>query len=471
MLPEVEVEAFVAVIVVAVVEALGEAIEVTAAAAAIVVVIVVGGEGEAEAAAAAVVEGPVQPFKCSGMESSSIVLLSRHKCVPRLRTLSSYSDPNNPLTGPDMRVMQIEDAFMKSASGLGPMASLKLIADFPLRPGYGTQGKKIVVYANYLNLQTAPNLSFTRYNVTVAPEAAGKKLKRIFQLLLEMPEFSGLATEYKSLLIARQPLKIPDPYTVSIQYRAEGQDEPLERATTYQVRVVTPTTLAVSDLVNHLSSTNAGSNFGQKDEVIQGLNALLGNHPQSQVGIVSIGQNRHFSIDRNPTNQHNIRVLGGGLESLRGFYQSARPATGGILLNVNVTHGVFLEPIRLDLMYPKLGTGNKSTLQKKLKRVRVEVTHLQHKKSKTTNQNIPMVKTIFGLAHDQDGRGDAHPPQIRAFGAGPKDVKFWLADLSPPPAGGKSAAKGKTPKKPSGSALPTNAYISVFDYFRNSRLS
>jgi len=367
--------------------------------------------------------------------------------------------------------MQIEDGFMKSASGLGAMAGLKLAADFPQRPGHGTQGKKIVVYANYFRLQTAPNLSFTRYNVTVTPEATGKKLKRIFELLLEMPEFAGVASEYKSLLIARQPLNIPDPYVASIRYRSEGQEEPLERAITYQVRVLTPTTLALSDLVNHLSSTNASSTFSQKDEVIQGLNTLMGSQPQAKDGIVSIGQNRYFSVDRSPGNRHNIQILGGGLESLRGYYQSARLATGGILLNVNVTHGVFLEPLRLDVMYPRLGTGNKFTLQKKLKRVRVEVTHLQPKKSKTTKQNIPNVKTIFGLAQEQDGAKDDHPPMIKSFGAGPKDVKFWLADLSPPTPGGKSTDKGKTPKKGTGPALKSNAYISVFDYFRQSKLS
>ena len=46
---------------------------------------------------------------------------------------------------------------------------------------------------------------------------------------------------------------------------------------------------------------------------------------------------------------------------------------GGTLLSLNVTHSVFLESIRLNDIYSKLGTGNKSTLQKKLKRVRVEV--------------------------------------------------------------------------------------------------
>ena len=364
----------------------------------------------------------------------------------------------------------MEDAYMQSTSGIGALGNLSMTAQFPPRPGYGTQGKKIAVFANYFRVQTAPNLNLTRYNVEVSPEATGKKLKRVFQLLLELPEFTGVGTEWKSIVVARQPLNIPDGYTVEIKYRAEGQDEPLERATTYKVRVVTPTTLAVSDLANYLSATSTGPGFAQKAEVIQALNALFGNHPQSHDGVTSIGQNRHFSLDRSERNGRNIQILGGGLESLRGFFQSVRPATGGILLNVNVTHGVFFEPLRLDSLYPKLGTGNKVTLQKKLKKVRVDVIHLPAKKSKN-GQNVPRVKMIFGLADRDDGRSEEHPPQVASFGAGPKEVKFWLSEVPPAAAtaGAKPAGKGKSPKKDSGSQLTANTYITVFDYFRKSK--
>jgi eukaryotic translation initiation factor 2C len=247
---------------------------------------------------------------------------------------------------------------------------------------------------------------------------------------------------------------------------AEGQDEPLDRAPTYTVRVITPLSFSVSGLVSYLSAVNPEPNNLQKAEIVQVLNAVFGHHPQSKDGVVSIGQNRHFSLDRSQANAHNIRELTGGLEALRGYFQSVRPATGGLLLNVNVTHGVFLEPIRLDLIFPKLGSGNRLTLQKKMKLVRVRVTHIPAKKSKT-NQDIPRVKTVFGLAHPQDGRGDAHPPQITAFGAGPKGVKFWISDEGL--AGGKKdLVKGQKVPKGSGSGMPNNAYISVFDYFRRS---
>jgi hypothetical protein len=365
--------------------------------------------------------------------------------------------------------MNIENAYMKNSTGVGAIGNLAVTGQFPPRPGYGTMGQKITVYANYFRVQVAPELSLTRYNVEVNPEAKGRKLSRVIQLLLELPEFNGVATDAKSMIISREPLPIQDGHIVEIVYRGDGEDEPLPNAVTYKVRVITPLSLSVADLVSYLSATGTGAMFPHKLEVIQVLNVLFGHYPQIHDGTSSVAGNRHFSLDRSPQNDHNIKVLGGGLESLRGFFQSASAATGGILLNVNVTHGVFLEPRRLDLLFSAMGTGNRLTLQKKLKLVRVNVIHLPVKKSKS-NKEVRRVKTIFGLAHPQDGQGDAHPPRVNGFGAGPKDVQFWISGDGP-------SGKDKPPKKPveapkktTGPGLPANTYISVFDYFRRSEL-
>jgi len=379
-------------------------------------------------------------------------------------------DPNSPMAPADLALIAIEDKFITSGKGLaGALAKTSVNQQMPSRPGYGTQGKKVLVYANYFKVVVPKELTLTRYNVEVTPEVKGKKLSRVIQLLIELPEFVGVASEWKSMIISKKTLNIPNDYSVEIPYLAEGHDEVQARAVTYTVRVVTPLTFSVSDLVNHLSSGDASSSFGPKAETIQVLNAVFGHHPQSHDRAVSTGQNRHFSLDRSQANRHNVHVLGGGLESLRGFYQSVRTASAGILLNVNVTHGVFLEPETLDRLYPKLGTANRVTLQKKLKLIRVSVTHLPVKKNKKTGKDVPRIKTIFGLAHQQDGRSEDHPPQVSAFGAGPKDVKFWLSDAPPPAAGdAKPAAKGKAKPgpKPTGPSLPGNTYISVFDYFK-----
>jgi eukaryotic translation initiation factor 2C len=382
-------------------------------------------------------------------------------------------DPNAPLAPPDAQATRIEDAYMSSA--VGALSSLSLgTGAMPPRPGHGTMGKKINVYANYFRINVPKDLSLTRYNVEVMPEVTGKKLGRIFQLLLELPDFQGMATEWRSMIISTKPLKISTPYEFQIPYRAEGQDEPLERAITYSVRVITPLTFSVSNLVNFLASPTPGPGYAQKAEIIQVMNAVFGNHANANPNVCSIGQNRHFSIDHSERNRHNVKELGGGLEALRGYFQSVRPATGGLLLNVNVTHGVFLQPEPLSSLFPRLGTGNKTTLQKKMKLVRVRVTHLPAKKSKT-GLEIARVKTIFGLARPGEGRGEDHPPQVPVPGAGPKEVKFWLNADQPPAAAGAAApagkAKGQKKVTAGPSKLPTGTYISVFDYFKSSELS
>ena len=58
--------------------------------------------------------------------------------------------------------------------------------------------------------------------------------------------------------------------------------------------------------------------------------------------------------------------------------------------------------------------------------------HLAEKKNKA-GEPIPRVKTIYGLAGKEDGHGLDHPPLVRSFGAGPKDVEFFLNDSTREP--------------------------------------
>jgi hypothetical protein len=361
--------------------------------------------------------------------------------------------------------MNIENTFMKNSTGIGSLGNLALASQFPQRPGHGTQGKRITVYANYFKLMVQSNLSLTRYNVEVNPLPPGRKLRRVLQLLFERPEFAGVATDFKTLIISPRPLDIPNGFQTTIIYRAEGEDDPSPNATTFAVRVVAPSSIPVSELLKYLSATNPSPAFPGKDELLSALNALLAFYPVAHDDISNVGP-KHFSVVGDRPSSHNIRDIGGGIEALRGYFQSVRPATGG-LLNVNVTHGIFLRPEPLDKLFPLLGTGSKQTLQKKLRLVRVRVTHIAPKKSKQTGQEFPRIKTILALAQKEDGRKEPHPPQVSSNGAGPKNVKFWLGDDSSKVADNKG--KGKDKPKSSGPALATNTYISVYDYFKISK--
>ncbi|KAG9231095.1 QDE2 protein [Amylocarpus encephaloides] len=359
---------------------------------------------------------------------------------------------------------------MAKSKGIGSLATTTLGNTFPARPGFGTQGKQIVVYANYFKVNVPANLAVTRYNIEVSPEAKGGKLARVFQLLFALPEFAGdIVSDMSSMVISRVPLNIPDGFVTEITYLGEGQEEPLPGAQVYNIKVITPLAVVISDFQAYLCAVNPGPSFDLRNEYLQVLNILFSHYPRIQEGTITTGKNRHFSNDRSPENANNIRILGGTLESLRGFYSSIRPATGGLILNVNVSHNVFLQPDRLSVIISQLGASNKANILKKLKLVKVNLLHLPPKVNKKTKEEIRRVKTIFNLAHPEDGRKEDHRPDIKVFGAGPKDVKFWIS--SPPQATGaeapaKGKGKGKGKGKTPGPALPDNTYISVFDYFK-----
>ncbi|CCD51625.1 similar to RNA interference and gene silencing protein (Qde2) [Botrytis cinerea T4] len=381
--------------------------------------------------------------------------------------VSIFKDPNYPAEAPDARVAKMEDEYHKSSSGINALDKMSLNQKFPSRPGYGDNGRKVQLYANYFALNTSPSFALGRYPVTISPSMDDKKKKReqLFRLILELPEFANipLTTDYASMIITPNKLPFKEERVFSIPWRNEGEDDPHENAQIYKVRIGSPTSYTIPDLVQSLGNRSAATvSEVQREEAIQAMNTVMGFFAKSEKGTVSIANNRHFSTAQRG-NEHNFTTLNYGLEAIRGFYQSVRPATGRLLLNVNVTHSVFLERGPLNVFFQRL--GNAHSVVDKIKGKRVEVTHLPAKKSKA-GITIPREKTIWDLARPSDGRTEEHPPQVARYAAGPKDVKFWISAE-------KSSTKDKAPTKSGpkkGSSKPASTldkYITVYDYFKS----
>jgi len=317
----------------------------------------------------------------------------------------------------------------------------------------------------------------------VQPTAAGKKLSQIIRLLLESPGYAefreDIVTDSKSTIISRKRLSTGRTET-AINYRAEGEDEPRVNAPTYRLRIEETGTLNISDLTEYLTSTGGGS-YSDKLPTLQALNIFLGHFARSSPAVATIGSSKSF-----PLGQYAPRMdLGAGLTAVRGFFSSVRVATCRILVNVNVSHAAFYDAIPLGQLIQKYGAAHRHNLpklEKFLKRVRVRVIHLGEKKNKA-GESVPRVKTIFGLANKNDGHGLDHPPRVQRFGAGPKEVEFYLND---PSAATSSASTGPVASAPGGkkkgkgnkggpsSTAPAKGtsqgrYISVYEFFRTSK--
>ncbi|GME64841.1 Argonaute/Dicer protein PAZ [Neofusicoccum parvum] len=377
-----------------------------------------------------------------------------------------YSAPNGAVPAPDARVTQAENAIQKAAADTHGLERLNLDGGLPVRPGFGTRGTPVTLWANYFELVPKKDLVLYRYDVAVVPEAKGKKQEQLVRLLLEMAELkplsSDIVTDYKSTLISRKKLE-RDEIVVKLQYRAEGEDEPLPNAQTYNIRLKFTNSLSVANLLEYLTSTNMNTRYGDEDAMVQAFNIFMNHHAKSTGNLAAIGKSKTFAVGSDSEKWD----LGSGLDAIRGFFSSVRMATCRVLVNVNVSYGAFYQDIPLDHLMRKYGIHNKLRLEKFINKLKIRTTHLPEKKNKK-GEVLLRIKTVSAFANKYDGRSLEHPPRVKAYGAGPRDVEFWM-DSAPQTSQGSGKGKGKGKGKPAGPAKPEQSsggrYISVYDFF------
>ncbi|KAH8810585.1 RNA interference and gene silencing protein [Xylogone sp. PMI_703] len=377
------------------------------------------------------------------------------------------------LPSPDQHVTQIENNTAIDVKKKKPGQITN-----PPRPGYGVTGREILVWANYFKLASKDDLELYRYGISIASDnrgkaPVGKKAKRIVQLLLEehlLPRGYEIATDFKSNLISRSELELEDEYLVT--YRAEDEDDPAPNATQNRLRLQFTGSLTVAELINHLTSSQAGLMFGSKEEIIQALNIVVGHHPKAASMIATVATSRHFHLNPGTQDRGN---LGGGLQVIRGFFMSVRAATARILVNVQVKNMAFFEDGPLDRLmqaFMSQNGPNKVNLLKFVKKLSIDATHIVRRNKQ--GQRIHRMKIVQGFATKDDGRNLSHPPIVPQFGAGAGEVKFFLhnsqsaSPTQPAPQAGGKKKKGKKPPM-AGPAPPSQgSYISVFDFFKQT---
>ncbi|OAL31298.1 hypothetical protein AYO20_08208 [Fonsecaea nubica] len=370
------------------------------------------------------------------------------------------------VTAYDSTVKQIEEEIQANIQRSKSSSTLTNV--FPERPGFGTKGKEILLWTNYFELTGYGNLLLHRYSINITPTASGKgpgakRTRRLVHLLLE-DHFSDheldIVTDFRSNMLSKVELNLRDHYRVP--YRQEHQQDPSANAPVFQITLRQNAALSTSELLDYVTSTKSAALFGSKDELIQALNIVMGHHPKAASDIASVGAHKHY-----PNTATTEKVnLGEGLQAIRGFFMSARAATARILVNVQVKYGAFFQEGSLEGLINVFVTqngNNKRKLETFLRRLSVSVTHIQRRDR--SRKVIPRIKQIFGLASEGDGQQQVHKPVVHSFGAGPKEVKFFLAAADPGsqtqrqrPGGGSNSSSGATQGR----------YVSVYDFFKQT---
>lgn len=363
---------------------------------------------------------------------------------------------------------------------------------FPYRPAFGTFGNPVILWANYfkLDIKSLPlfmyALTVTYVNIeegdvatpksgksgkgskgakgtpkgtpkdapmggaakatkaagSIEKKAAGRKLHRIVGDALKQVGSSVFATEYKSQVISRGELKLTS-NPIRVKYKEPGRD----RVELWDVKLDGPTSLRLGTLMTYLGSMmdpEGDTNFPKYAAEIDALNVILGHQARSDNSVVAVGRNRFFAAD----GQRVERSGGldyGPIDILRGYFQSVRTATGRLLLNVNVTAGVFRRPIPIAELFTKMGLDridkirelppydrnryltSLRTVHKLLKRARITLKVLP---VAAGGKAVLQEKVVTGLASSRDKAVSvAQKPMFQfnecEFG-GPKMVKFFL---------------------------------------------
>lgn len=389
------------------------------------------------------------------------------------------SQDGAPVPVPDKTITSLEDKILQDHLGTldvtSKMSKLQVASTsssggspsesfFPCRPAFGTNGKQVVLWANYFKLSVAANQLF-KYAIEVKPvkkentkaqprDAKGRKLHAIVKSALQqVGQGVPLVSEFKSQVVSLKQLALPENNTVTVQYTIEGKDDE------YTVIFNGPTYVDLSQLLSYLSTMkdpSGDASFPKFETAIDVVSVIIGHSARDSDLVSALGKSRYFPLDRDdqhfslgPTDYNTL---------IRGYFQSARPATGRLLLNTNVSHGVFRFAGRVSELMGKFDLSDSASLQalhKSLGRLRARVTYLAEpttsgKKGKK-QAGTPRIgeKAISGLATRFDGSGD-NRPRIARSGAGPHEVQFWLK--APAPAG-----------------MQADAYITVYDYFQKSK--
>ncbi|KAJ6436655.1 Protein argonaute 18 [Purpureocillium lavendulum] len=347
----------------------------------------------------------------------------------------------------------------------------------PPRPAFGSNGRAVTLWANYYAVTVKPTV-FYRYTVSFTQastkgtgdseggsaskpqrrEVKGRKLYFACQELIKMLAATNgqqaLATEFKSKIISLAKLTLAEnPVCVCLPVETAAEAEEVIEATIHG-----PVEIPFDGLLQYLASMEVDAYdavFPKYTEAMDVLNVIFGHGPRSNVNEISvIGSERYFAfgVGKAVANLfHDRRAL----IAARGFFQSARLGTGRLLLNVNVTHGVFRPSGKLDNLFDSFGLGpTLATDHVGMRKLRafakfIPKTRVWIDLLLSNGKPVRKGKTIQSMvtASDLSRRPPAAGKPLRFAPGyecpGPKQVEFFLSD---------NAGGGK--------------YITVFEYFR-----
>ncbi|KAF0507182.1 Piwi-domain-containing protein [Gigaspora margarita] len=260
---------------------------------------------------------------------------------------------------------------------------------FAQRPGEGRLGRSIRVRSNFFEVLSIPEQNIIHYDITITPDVPPALNRKIFEVF----ERENLICALKSIRVifdgrknvfAPQFLPFGEAATFDVTLPEDGGTTSGKRPPrVFKIKMKKAGEIVMSELHQFLD--------GQGILTPNCLGAIM----VLDVLIRHLPSMKNITVGRSFFTNQGTTALTGGVEVWQGYYQSARPAKGKMLINVDLSATAFYEAGSLVTMVVKIlgrrsvddlhrGIADKDRLklEKALKNLKIRVIHRGEETSK-----------------------------------------------------------------------------------------
>ncbi|KGO64198.1 protein of unknown function DUF1785 [Penicillium italicum] len=336
----------------------------------------------------------------------------------------------DPVEAPSAHVHALEDRYVAESAKARPESGT-----LARRPAYGTQGRSIVLRANFFPMEFKPNVKFHSYRLKIRPEPRkGQQMFVLESMFRKYPLFNKgveIATDGATEIVTTELFpEDREPFTCSMS-GGSGQGSGKSKANTgpWEATLTLESSFSPSDMMACLEDISHRREIENESPCLRVLNILMSAYPyrNSSVAIIGKGRNKFFRMDKRKQSAE----IRGGIEAVRGYYSSVRLGAGRIFLNLNVTHGAFFNGggllSEILIAFAQIHGKDRQVIGRYLKGLKVYALHLDVRENGSGEKEKP-IRTIFGVADVGDGCKGPNPPRVKQQASSAKNVQFWMGD-------------------------------------------
>ncbi|KAF9087913.1 eukaryotic translation initiation factor 2C, 2 [Mortierella sp. AD031] len=207
------------------------------------------------------------------------------------------------------------------------------VTEYVRRPTPGRSGKPVNIYSNFFEVKQLPNITIHHYDMTITPDVPPPVNRKIFEQLVSDCRESDL-NGARPVFDGRKNMFSPKPLpfesrTLEITLAGDVSQNPNRPTPRFKVKVKKASIINLEELHRFLNGRSALTNNCLT--AIMALDVLIRHQPAMLYA--TVGRSFYTPIGK--------QTLAGPLDVWRGFYQSARPAVGKMMINMDVSATAF----------------------------------------------------------------------------------------------------------------------------------